>query len=248
MRTLCMTASFCAAVMICSGCSALLPRELAGKNCDGGCDGASCKSAKVSLFSGLKSDGESDCQQCGWETCGPNCSPVGCQQKCYKGLLWPPYPRPRQKPDHAKIFHAAKYWPYPYVCEDREYIRNLITVQQQNGWLEAVTLYGYHFNPETHHLTDAGKVHLAWILHYAPEQQRQVYVQSAIDPIVSEARLANVETEAREMTGVEGDFPIQLRTTLPHGRPANQVDAIHRSEISTMPPPQITYTPPASTN
>ena len=42
--------------------------------------------------------------------------PVGTRQKCWKGKLWPPYPRPTgPKQQFTHLYHAAHYWPYPYV-------------------------------------------------------------------------------------------------------------------------------------
>ncbi len=163
--------------------------------------------------------------------------PVGSSQKCKHGKLWPPYPRPRENGEWSTQYHATMYWPHPYNCWDRSYVKQISAIQIANGWSQATTLYAYHFDPETHQLNHSGLLQLQWILEQCPAQYRTVYVQSG-SAGVSDSRLASVETQAVQIAGV-GSVPIQVRPVQLAGRPATEVDMIRRSELQTMPRPRV---------
>lgn len=173
--------------------------------------------------------------------------PIGARQVYKHGKLWPPYPRPTgpaNLPSH--LYHAAHYWPYPYVCQDRDYVRSLSGAQISNGWVAMTTLYDYHFDPDTHQLNASGRMQLRWILENAPARHRYTFVQTASDPVSSETRLASVKTEAGLMLGDESLPPVMLRVTSPLGRPAEEIDAIRRIDRESIIEPRIT--PPIGNN
>jgi hypothetical protein len=164
--------------------------------------------------------------------------PVGSPQRYHAGKLWPPYPRPTTRPQCSTIFHANTYWPYPYNCWDRSWVKNTLAIQSANGWMQATTLCGCHFDAETQLLTDSGKNQLRWILQQVPPQFRTVYVEAAAAAQQSAARQAAVEMAASELTGV-APAPVVIRYDQVAGRPANEVDALRRTELQTMPKPRI---------
>ena len=175
------------------------------------------------------------------------CDPIGARQVTKKGKQWPPYPRPTgpaNLPSH--LYHSAHYWPYPYTCQDREYVRSLSGAQTSNGWVTMTTLYDYHFDPDTHHLNASGRMQVRWILENAPARHRYAFVQMGIDQATSDVRLAAVKNEAIVLVGEEQAPPVLLRITSPLGRPAEEVDAIRRKERETIVNPRIT--PPIGTN
>ncbi|QDT38419.1 hypothetical protein [Stratiformator vulcanicus] len=245
--TCCGLILFGAVAMLLSGCASLSSSlSCTSDDCgESACTTAECVS-ETSVGDGCSpgSSSGSACSKCG-DRCGCSADrpgPIGEEQKCKKGLAWPPFPRPAKGTTRlVDQYHAAKYWPYPYVCQDREQVRNLIAIQQQNGWMQALTLYSYHFDPATHELTAPGQVHLDWILRHAPQTQRTVFIQSDGDSMISNARLANVEAASTELMAGANLPPIILRTAMPQGRPANEVDAIHRAALATQLPPQINY-------
>lgn len=167
--------------------------------------------------------------------------PVGARQKEHKGKMWPPYPRPADDGGQqcCHEYYASHYWPYPYICEDRRYVNSLSQSQINNGWMTETTLYSYHFNEETNELTDAGRLHLQWILQDAPPEHRMVWVQTAPSKDVAAIQLASVRAAAVEMVGEENLPGISHRVTTPTGRPALEVDAIRRLEIQSIPEPRI---------
>ncbi len=126
--------------------------------------------------------------------------PVGSRQVECKGKQWPPYPRPvGPEQPCCHIYHAEHYWPWPYMCTDRQFVLDMTRTQEANGWLCETTLYDYHFNADTNDLTVPGKLQLKWILENVPASYRTVWVQQAEDPAVSQQRMKNVRTVAARL-------------------------------------------------
>lgn len=166
--------------------------------------------------------------------------PVGSRRRYVKGKFWPPYPRPEglsMLPSHR--FHAAHYWPLPYVCQDRQSVREFINSQEEAGWENATTLYDYHFESDDQSVNRSGLIQLQWILRNAPEHRKIVYVQAARDVTASNRRVASVQVEISEMVGLENSPPVMLRVTSPLGRPAREVDTIQRNAQDSQPIPRI---------
>ncbi len=175
------------------------------------------------------------------------CDPIGARQVTKHGKEWPPFPRPTgpaNLPSH--LYHAAHYWPHPYNCQDREYVRSLSAAQVNNGWVTMNTLYDYHFEPDTQQLNASGRMQVRWILENAPARHRYVFVQAAADQSESEARAAMAKNEAIALVG-EAQVPqVLVRVTSPVGRPAEELDVIRRLERESTLKPRIT--PPIGTN
>jgi hypothetical protein len=168
--------------------------------------------------------------------------PIGARQKFRHGKLWPPYPRPTDD-DGAECshrFHHAHYWPLPYVCDDRAYVRHVSDLQIINGWTAETTLYDYHFLEGTAELNQSGILHLQWILQDVPPARRMIWVQTALNPESSQARLANVQVAALEMAGEGNCPPIMLRPgSMMGGKPAQEVDLQTRAYLGSMPMPRL---------
>ncbi|VAX42005.1 hypothetical protein MNBD_PLANCTO02-547 [hydrothermal vent metagenome] len=168
--------------------------------------------------------------------------PVGRRQVHKKGKVWPPYARPtgEELPFWHK-FHAAHYWPHPYSSQDEEFVNSFQEQQVSNGWVNATTLYDYHFELESQKLNHSGKLRLRWILQEVPENRRVAFTQIGRNKDISNIRLQNVQLAAIEMMGEEHLPPIMLRTTSPSGRPAAEIDFINRRYMETMLDPHIAY-------
>lgn len=167
--------------------------------------------------------------------------PIGARQKCKHGKLWPPFPRPAgEEPSGIHNMHAAVYWPWPYMCQDRQSVNEFIQTTTDNGWVEQTSLYHYHFEEETGQLTAAGLSHLQWILQSVPPQYRTVYVETGLNA-VGEQRVNTVQLAAASMVGNENVPPILLHTNSPLGTPAQQIDLQYRSWMNTLPEPRIQY-------
>jgi hypothetical protein len=167
--------------------------------------------------------------------------PPGARQRLWKGKLWPPIPRPTgrtQLPIHR--YHSAHYWPHPYNCQDQEYVRALSQSQVNNGWVQATTLFDYHFDEETHQLNRSGRIQLRWILETTSPTHRRAFVQAGGSTEVSQARLESVKTEAVSMVGAENVPPVLLRIASPDGRAARELNKIHEMQEKSTPKPRIT--------
>lgn len=172
-------------------------------------------------------------------------APIGTRQVCRHDRLWPPYPRPTgERMGCIEAYHAAHYWPWPYVCWDRQSVMDYSSIQVANGWITEATLYDYHFDPETQVLNQAGLMHLRWILECVPPDRRCAWVQATTESAMSQQRLANVRNQMIALVGQENAPPVMLRVETPYGRPAGEIDTIRRSFMSTMPAPRIVYENP----
>lgn len=173
-------------------------------------------------------------------------SPVGARQVCKKGKLWPPVPRPTgEKQQFCHRYHAAHYWPWPYICQDRAYVNNVTDLQVSKGWMKKTTLFDHHFNVDSHELNHAGREHLLWILEEAPPERRSVYVQKKADQGVNDVRMGNVKSTMIELAGHQcASVPVSLRSGRYYGRPAVEIDTIRKAELGSMPEPRINYKTP----
>lgn len=200
----------------------------------------------VSLTNGLDA-------QAGWPFCSKEekeakwaeiaSRPVGSRQKYKFGELWPPFPRPTgpQRRFWNK-YHSATFWPYPYNCDDKAYVRDVMERQIHNGWTDQTTLYAYHFEQDGNKLTEAGLLHLRWILEHAPENRRTIFVQTANKSIASQERLANVQYAASQMVGDQNVPSAMLRLSPTYGRPAREEDLKYRAYVGSILAPRIQYT------
>lgn len=175
--------------------------------------------------------------------------PIGQRQVCFAGKLWPATARPTGEPATCVAkFHANSYWPYPYSCADKAVVGQILNTQIANGWQQESTFFNYHFDPVTNELNSSGRDHLYWLLSSAPAEFRTAFVEtSRVDPGISNARLASVQSEATRMVGVDQAPPIMLRVATPYGTPAQQVDAVFKYRTENLnPPPMVQYTSGAS--
>lgn len=176
-------------------------------------------------------------------------SPEGTRQHNKFGKSWPPYARPTgEGQEFSARFHDVHYWPHPYNCQDRAYLREISAVQSNSGWTRETTLYDYHFEKDRLHLNHSGMLHLKWILETIPQNRRFVWVQMAENQESSENRLELVKTAAKEIVGGDNLPPIALRIASPSGRPTKEVDQIQTREFQSIPTPRVPLTSAASSS
>ena len=200
---------------------------------------ASLALVPVSILSlaGVLSAGDSEF----W--CPENDSLPGSRVHYHSGKQWPLAPRPCAPSEPCvHRYHTAHYWPDPYRWQDRDSVRYHFAAQSAAGWMTNATLYDQHFDPETQEINDAGRVHLKWILLYAPPQRRTPWVQAADTPLANQTRLASVQAEAVAIAG--NTCPtIALRVCQPYGGSAQEVDLIRRSYLESIPVPRVSFIP-----
>ena len=120
-------------------------------------------------------------------------------------------------------------------------MRVALDQQSTNGWMTETTLYDQHFDPETNTINQAGRMHLRWILLYAPPAYRAAFIATADTPEASQTRMASTQVAALEMTGPDNAPPIMLRATQQLGASAEERDLVRRQWLSTIPSPRINY-------
>jgi hypothetical protein len=166
--------------------------------------------------------------------------PVGERRRVWKGKVWPTRPRPDlPKQPAIHMYHAAQAWPYPYVCQDREYVRSLFDQQISSGWTEQTTLYTYHFDSNSHQLNVPGQRHLNWILNIAPAQFRNVYLQETVDQGANQMRLASVQTYINQLSMGGNPPQVEWRRDLPPSRRADEIRQMQDLNMQTIPVPSI---------
>ena len=135
-------------------------------------------------------------------------------------------------------------WPAPFICPDRQAVREPFAIMVNNGWRRQNMLGDFYFEPTTGQLTEAGKLKIRWIVFEAPEQHREIFVHIAQTSEETQARLAYVTAEAGSLAP-QGQVPPIMQTSISDaGYPADRVDLIERKYQSSMPPPRL----PAPTN
>lgn len=153
--------------------------------------------------------------------------------------MWPPQPRPTvERQQFSHTYHSAHYWPLPYICQDRQYIRDIVNTQVTNGWEQETTLYDRHFENDQQ-LNVPGQLHLLDILQVAPVSRRTVFVQSSYNPDIDNTRMSNVQQAIAEITGGTEPIPVVLRNGRDYSRPASEVKIINDLYNSSVPTPRL---------
>ena len=165
--------------------------------------------------------------------------PAGARQRCYKGKNWPVQPRPTgPKQQLTQAFHSAHYWPLPYICQDRAIVKQMVSLQETNGWTEESTLFTRHFKPDNT-LSVPGELHLIDILEDNPLKYRTVYIQSTYNETIDAARMANVQSVIQEVTQGQEEVPVVVRRARDYSRPANEVNIINDLYTGSIPTPRL---------
>ncbi len=151
------------------------------------------------------------------------------------------HPSPSEK-FHAG-YHANVHWPKIYIPPARSAVCQTYNAMVNNGWRRQNLLGDYHFNKETHELTNAGKLKVNWILSQAPMQRRNVFVQRAGEEVSTTARIAAVHDYAGKMSPSVGEIDVNDTHIVAEGHPAASVDSVFVGYENNRLPPVL----PAST-
>jgi len=136
-------------------------------------------------------------------------------------------------------YHRNVDWPWPYICPDRMAERDPFEIMVRNGWRRQNLLGNYLFDPATNQLTTAGQLQVRWIMTQAPPSFRQVFIERAIDPSVTAARIAATRDYAQRVS-LDGQLPQVFETNMmAEGRPANVVDMTNVKFLENMPVPVL---------
>ena len=130
-------------------------------------------------------------------------------------------------------------WPQPFVCPDREAVREPFVTMVANGWQQQNLLGEFYFEPGTGRLNVAAQEKIRWIVNSAPPQHRTVYVHAAETPQETSARIESTQQYVARVAP-EGPMPAVVATNLTEpGWPAERVDSITRKFQSSTPVPRL---------
>jgi hypothetical protein len=136
-------------------------------------------------------------------------------------------------------YHRNVLWPWPYVCPDRIAVREPFNMMVSNGWRRQNLLGSHHFDSNTNRLSEAGQLQVRWIMTQAPPGRRQIFIERALDPSVTAARLDAVREYASHVV-IDGQVPQVYETNLmAEGRPAPVVDATNIKFMENMRVPAL---------
>lgn len=136
-------------------------------------------------------------------------------------------------------FNRNQCWPEPFNQVDEASVRDPFAVMVANGWQRQHTMDAYHFNRETHQLTQQGRQKLQLILTQTPPERRTVFVLGDIDPQITRARIDSVQQATASIVS-QGPLPqILVSNTAPRGMPASQVVTIHGRAQESAPDPVL---------
>jgi hypothetical protein len=140
-------------------------------------------------------------------------------------------------------YHRNVAWPWPYICPDRQAVREPFCIMVDNGWRRQNLLGPHHFDANTGKLTTAGELKVHWILTQAPPNRRGIFVERSVEPAVTAERLSAAREYAAQLA-LDGQLPEVFEThLLSEGRPASVVDSTNVRFYESLPPPVL----PAST-
>jgi hypothetical protein len=136
-------------------------------------------------------------------------------------------------------YHRNVLWPWPYVCPDRMAEREPFDLMVRNGWRRQNLLGSHHFDPNTGQLTEAGQLQVHWIMTQAPPGRRQIFIERALEPAATAARIVAAREYASRVA-VDGQAPQVYETNLVvEGRPAPVVDATNVKFMENMRVPAL---------
>jgi uncharacterized membrane protein YgcG len=137
------------------------------------------------------------------------------------------------------VFRRNNDWPKPFIFADRESVALPYATMVNNGWRRQNLMCEYHFDDDTARLTPAGELKLQWILTQAPSQHRTVFVQRALQPEKTAARLELVQ-QASIRLSPNGDLADIVATNLETpSRSAEDVDTTTVGWQGSIPVPRL---------
>lgn len=168
---------------------------------------------------------------------------VGMMAACFDGAYG-------QAPDHI---HAAKtdhwrnnLWPMPFRAQDSIAVTRVFDVQRNNGWRMYNTLGTPMFDGESQQLTDAGKAHLRWIMTYAPQNRRVIFVLKGQNAEQTARRVESTQLAVSEIVPV-GTLPqIYLTDVEAIGSSGVYQTAVNRALVGSVPAPRLGPAPASS--
>ena len=136
-------------------------------------------------------------------------------------------------------WHRNHAWPQPFIAQDRMAICNPFQTMAVKGWWRQNTLTSYHFHPETHELTEAGRLKVRDIVIASPESQRTVFVVNGFSDQATSIRTDSVQQTIAGFVNTGAMPEVRHLVREPRAWTAEEINLINRSYSSTMPSPRL---------
>ena len=136
-------------------------------------------------------------------------------------------------------YRANVQWPAQYVPAARRSVYSAYAAMTNNGWRRQNLLGGYHFDPETNELTQAGKLKVNWILTQTPQHRRSVFVERGATMEQTASRVASINNWAGNISPAVGPVEINDTHIVAEGHPAGSVDSIFVGFQTNQRPPVL---------
>ncbi|GIW97447.1 MAG: hypothetical protein KatS3mg111_0780 [Pirellulaceae bacterium] len=141
-------------------------------------------------------------------------------------------------------FHRNRLWPAPFRAMDTAAVMSYFEVQRDNGWRLHNTLGTGMFDPSTNQLTDAGYMHLRWIVTQAPQERRVVFILRGRNESITAARVEAAQLAISELIPVGPLPPIYLTDQESPGSSGVYQTSVSRQITQSIPAPRLP--PPTS--
>lgn len=155
-------------------------------------------------------------------------------------------PSRAQECDHSGVvgsivrdFERRNCWPEPFVCPDRQAVRDPMAIMVARGWERQNMLAEQYFEENRADLNEAGKIKIRWIVTEPPPPHRVIYVRRTVSPELTMARIEAVKAFAMQAAQPEACPPVLETTATPPGWPADRVDALSRKFFAAIPDPKL---------
>ena len=136
-------------------------------------------------------------------------------------------------------YHRNKYWPEPFVMQDRSFVAAPFVVMTQKGWEEQNLMGENYFKKETGELNESGQLKVRWIMTQAPVGYRTVYIERANSPQGTANRMDATRRFA-DRIAIGGEVPdVRESNMMVNGWPAEYSDMIITKFQQSTPDPRL---------
>jgi hypothetical protein len=131
--------------------------------------------------------------------------------------------------EFCRDFARNNHWPEPFIYPDRDAVVRPFGVMIAKGWQVQNTLSEHHFQPDNSRLADAGVHKVQQILSDSVEQRRTIFVQVAMTPDKTMARIAAVRAAAAAMLPPGADVAVYPSGIQSRAWLGSEVHSVHTS-------------------
>jgi hypothetical protein len=136
-------------------------------------------------------------------------------------------------------YHRNKYWPEPFIMQDRAFVAAPFVVMTRKGWEEQNLMGDNYFNKQTGKLNESGQLKVRWILTQAPVGYRTIYIEKADTPQQTADRM-EVARQFADRIAIGGEVPDVRESNMPvTGWPAEYSDMIINKFNQSTPDPRL---------